>query len=46
MCKVQEPPPAHHGRARKRKRPIIRTHKDKPQNLCNLPIEQQHLVVV
>lgn len=34
------PKSTHHGRRRKRvKRPIIRTEKDKPPNLCNLPIE-------
>lgn len=34
------PKPTHHGRRRKRvKRPIIRTEKDKPPNLYNLPIE-------
>lgn len=39
MCKVQEPPPAHHGRTRKRKRPIIRTVKPIQPILCILSME-------
>lgn len=39
MCKVQEPPPVHHGRTRKRKRPIIRTVKPIQPILCILSME-------